>query len=77
MDLRLQFPEFDDRPVETNSIDTILAQATFTYDALDNRIGIDENGMQTWTLYDGNGPDHGLQQFRFLGTWYLNGPDGD
>ena len=26
---------------------------TFTYDALDNRIGMDENGTQTWTLYDG------------------------
>jgi hypothetical protein len=23
---------------------------------LDNQIGMDENGTQTWTLYDGNDP---------------------
>ena len=40
--------------VERNSDDTIIAQVTYTYDALDNRIGMDENGTQTWTLYDGS-----------------------
>ena len=38
--------------VETNSEDTVLEQVTYTYDALGNRIGIDDNGTQTWTLYD-------------------------
>ena len=42
--------------VEKNASGTILAQATYTYDALDNRIGIDQNGAQTWTLYDGSQP---------------------
>ena len=40
--------------VEKNSSGTVLAQATYTYDALDNRTGTDENGTQTWTLYDGS-----------------------
>ena len=39
--------------VEKTSGGTVLEQVTYTYDALDNRIGMDENGTQTWTLYDG------------------------
>jgi hypothetical protein len=27
--------------------------ATYTYDALDRRIGMRESGATTWTLYDG------------------------
>ena len=42
--------------VEKTSGGTILEQVTYTYDALDNRIGMDENGTQTWTLYDGSDP---------------------
>jgi hypothetical protein len=42
--------------VEKTSTGTILAQVTYTYDARDNRIGMDENGTQTWTLYDGSDP---------------------
>jgi hypothetical protein len=33
--------------VEKSSGGTIIAQATFTYDALDGRIGMDENGTHT------------------------------
>ena len=42
--------------VEKTSGGTVLAQVTYTYDALDNRIGMDENGTQTWTLFDGGTP---------------------
>ena len=38
--------------VEKTSGGTTLESVTFTYDALDNRIGMDENSTQTWTLYD-------------------------
>ena len=40
--------------VEKNSSGTIIVQASYTYDALGRRIGMDENGVQTWTLYDGS-----------------------
>ena len=36
--------------VEKTSGGTRLESVTYTYDALDNRIGMDENGTQTWTL---------------------------
>ena len=52
--------------VEKTSGGTVLAQVTYTYDALDNRIGMDENGTQTWTLYDGCDAGHGLQQLAAL-----------
>ena len=32
-------------------------EATYTYDALDRRIGIDDSGTQTWTVYDGKSAD--------------------
>ena len=38
--------------VEKTSGGTTLESVTYTYDALDNRIGMDENSTQTWTLYD-------------------------
>jgi len=31
--------------------------ATYTYDALGRRIGMDDSGTQTWTVYDGTGAD--------------------
>jgi YD repeat-containing protein len=31
--------------------------ATYTYDALGHRIGIKDNGTQTWTVYNGNSAD--------------------
>ena len=44
------------RPTETKSTpsnDPYPPTVTLT---LDNRIGMDENGSQTWTLYDGSDP---------------------
>jgi YD repeat-containing protein len=63
--------------VEKTSTGTILAQATYTYDALDNRIGMDENGTQTWTLYDGSDPIMDFNSSGSLEMRYLNGPTGD
>ena len=62
--------------VETNSDDTVIAQVTYTYDALDNRIGMDENGTQTWTLYDGSTPVMDFSGSGSLEMRYLNGPTG-
>ena len=31
--------------------------ATYTYDALDRRIGVQEGGGRTWTIYNGTSPD--------------------
>ena len=63
--------------VEKNSAGTVLAQVTYTYDALDNRIGMDENGTQTWTLYDGSTPVMDFNGSGSLTMRYLNGPAGD
>jgi len=62
--------------VEKNSSGTILAQVTYTYDALDNRISEDENGTQTWTLYHGNTPVMDFTGSGSLAMRYLNGPAG-
>ena len=53
---------YDDRnrmisAVEKSSGGTTLNQATYTYDALDRRIGFDDNGTQTWTIYNGTSAD--------------------
>ena len=63
--------------VETNSDDTVISQTTYTYDALGNRIGMDENGTQTWTLYDGSDPIMDFNGSGSLEMRYLNGPTGD
>ena len=63
--------------VEKTSGGTVLAQVTYTYDALDNRIGMDENGTQTWTLYDGSDPIMDFNGSGSLEMRYLNGPTGD
>jgi RHS repeat-associated protein len=63
--------------VEKTSGGTVLAQITYTYDALDNRIGMDENGTQTWTLYDGSDPIMDFNSSGSLEMRYLNGPTGD
>jgi RHS repeat-associated protein len=62
--------------VEKTSGGTVLAQVTYTYDALDNRIGRDENGTQTWTLYDGSDPVMDFSSTGSLQMRYLNGPTG-
>ena len=63
--------------VEKTSGGTVLAQATYTYDALDNRIGMDENGTQTWTLFSRSSPIIDFNSSGSLTMRYLNGPAGD
>ena len=63
--------------VEKTSGGTVLEQVTYTYDALDNRIGEDENNTQTWTLYDGSDPIIDFNGSGSLTMRYLNGPAGD
>ncbi len=48
--------------------------ATYTYDALDRRIGIDDNGSQTWTVYDGINPYADFNGSGTLLTRYVSGP---
>ena len=62
--------------VEKASGGTTLQSVTFTYDALDNRIGMDENSTQTWTLYDGGNPITDFNSSGSLATRYLWGPTG-
>ncbi len=62
--------------VEKTSGGTTLESVTYTYDALDNRIGMDENGTQTWTLYDGGNPIMDFNGSGSLTTRYLWGPTG-
>ena len=55
-----------------SGVNTVLA--TYTYDALDRRIGVTESGATRWTLYDGNSA---VLDFNGSGTQtarYLNGP---
>ncbi len=77
---------YDDRnrmmsAVEKNSGGTTLEQVTYTYDALDHRIGVDTNGTQMWTVYDGQGPDaNPYADFSASGTLltrYVYGPAVD
>jgi RHS repeat-associated protein len=62
--------------VEKTSGGTVLAQVSYTYDALGNRIGMDENGAETWTLYDGSDPIMDFNSSGSLEMRYLNGPTG-
>ena len=62
--------------VEKTSGGTTLESVTYTYDALDNRIGMDENGTQTWTLYDGANPVMDFNGSGSLTMRYLWGPTG-
>jgi RHS repeat-associated protein len=62
--------------VEKTSGGTVLAQVSYTYDALGNRIGMDENGTQTWTLYDGSTPIIDFNSSGSLEMRYLDGPTG-
>jgi RHS repeat-associated protein len=62
--------------VEKTSGGTVLAQVSYTYDALGNRIGMDENGTQTWTRYDGTDPIMDFSSSGSLEMRYLNGPTG-
>ena len=62
--------------VEKTSGGATLESVTYTYDALGNRIGMDENGTQTWTLYDGDTPIMDFNGSGSLTMRYLWGPTG-
>jgi hypothetical protein len=62
--------------VEKTSGGTTLASVTFTYDALDNRIGMNENSTQTWTLYASGTPIMDFNGASSLTMRYLWGPTG-
>ena len=47
--------DYRNRLTEVTVGGTIVA--TYTYDALDRRIGIKDSGTQTWTVYDGTSAD--------------------
>jgi RHS repeat-associated protein len=73
--------DYHNRLTEVDSVvaGVTMTLATFTYDALDRRIGMKEGSTTTWTLYDGMGTDL-LLDFNASGTQtarYLNGPQGD
>ena len=75
----LSFYDFRGRmvtAVEKTSGGTTLESVTFTYDALDNRIGMDENSTQTWTLYEGSNPVIDFNSSGSLTMRYLWGPTG-
>jgi RHS repeat-associated protein len=63
----------------------VVAQATYTYDALDRRIGtaVDADGAgpgapaTTWTVYDGENPYADFDGTGALRTRYLHGPAVD
>jgi RHS repeat-associated protein len=68
--------DFRNRLTEVDSVisgvNTMLA--TYTYDALDRRIGVSEGGSATWTVFDGVSP---ILDFNGSGTQvarYLDGP---
>ena len=52
--------------------------ATYTYDALNRRIGFDDNGTQTWVVFDGSSPfANPYADFNGSGTLltrYVSGP---
>ena len=51
--------------------------ASYTYDALGRRIGFDDNGTQTWTVYDGQNTYADFNSGATLQQRYLYGPAVD
>jgi RHS repeat-associated protein len=51
-----------------------MHQATYTYDALDRRIGIDDDNTQTWTVFDGQEPYADFTGSGSLAMRYLAAP---
>jgi RHS repeat-associated protein len=47
--------DYDNRMTNVQAGGTMVA--TYVYDALGRRIGIDDSGTQTWTVFNGNTPD--------------------
>jgi RHS repeat-associated protein len=68
--------DYHNRLTEVTQGGTVIA--TYTYDAVGRRIGFDDNGTQTWTVYDGNtADDHPYADFNGSGTLlyrYVFGP---
>ena len=69
---------YDDRNrltavLEKSSGGTTLNQATYVYDALDRRIGIDDNSTQTWIVFDAQNPYADFTGAGSLATRYLSG----
>ena len=59
--------DYRNRLTEVTQGGTIVA--TYTYNALDQRIGIEDNGTQTWTIYDERSPDaHPYADFNSSGN---------
>ena len=76
VDLRLRFPRPDGDGGREDLGWHDARVVTYTYDALDNRIGMDENGTQTWTLYDRGNPIMDFNGSGSLTMRYLWGPTG-
>ncbi len=64
--------DYRNRLTEVEVGGTIVA--TYTYDALGDRIGIDDNGTQTWTVYDGTNPYADFNGSGTLEERYQSGP---
>jgi RHS repeat-associated protein len=68
--------DYRNRLTEVKQAGTVIA--TYTYNALNQRIGFKDNGPQTWTIYDGKSPDaNPYADFNGSGTMlerYLFGP---
>ena len=64
--------DYGNRLTEVTQGGTIIA--TYVYDALDRRIGIDDSGTQTWTVYDGTNPYADFNGSGTLQVRYLFGP---
>ena len=62
--------------VEKTSGGTTLESVTYSYDAPDNRIGMDENSTPTWTLYASGTPIMDFNSSGSLTMRYLWGPTG-
>jgi RHS repeat-associated protein len=63
--------------LEKNSGGTTIAQATYTYDAENRRIGTKVNGTQSWTAYDGVNPYADFNSSGTLQDRYIYGPAVD
>jgi RHS repeat-associated protein len=64
--------DYDNRLTEVTTGGTVVA--TYTYDALGQRIGTDDNGTQTWTVYDGTNPYADFNGSGTLEVRYQYGP---
>jgi len=55
----------------------VTSQSTYTYDPRDQRIGVNANGTQTWTVYDGQNPYADFNGAGPVQKRYLYGPAVD